>query len=276
MRRKKSGTILLCLILIAGIGLLIYPSLSSFLNSLHQSHNLVSYADSADRLNDDAVTELWEKARAFNGRLRHTAVLSPLTDAEQREYENILAADRSGIMGQISIPAISVTLPVYHGTSDAVLQSAAGHLEGSTVPTGDASSHCVITGHSGLPSARLFTDLEKLHIGDAFTLRVLDRSFTYRIEDIAVVLPEDTSGLSIIEGRDLCTLVTCTPYGINSHRLLVRGSRVHAEEVQGWAPGDVVDADGMMLAGLVAIGALLILIAVLLIRKGSEPDGNRG
>ena len=225
--RKGVITALRCLVLIGSLLLLFYPEISDFWNSLGRSRILAGY-DEALRLTDkEDLEQERAAAEAYNNRLKEAEHRFVLNEAEQREYESLLDISGTGIMCRIIIPVIHVSLPVYHGCEAEILQKAAGHFAGSSLPVGGPSTHCVISGHSGLPSAKLFTDLPKLKEGDRFYLETLGETLTYRITEIQVVLPEELDALEIEEGRDLVTLVTCTPYGINSHRLLVQGERIH-------------------------------------------------
>lgn len=198
---------------------------------------------------------MWGEAEKYNERLRSNPDRYVMTEKDREEYDSLLDVSDTGIMCYIEIPAIDCSLPVYHGTDDAVLQSSVGHLEGSSLPVGGEGTHCVISGHRGLPSARLFTDLDKLKEGDIFLLRVLERTLTYEVDQITVVEPEDMSQLEIVEGEDLCTLVTCTPYGINTHRLLVRGHRIpnREEDMKEKSP------DSFPVIPVAAAGAILVL-----------------
>ncbi|MCD8129971.1 MAG: class C sortase [Lachnospiraceae bacterium] len=214
------------ILLLAGLGLLVYPRFSEWWNERISSRAVAAYTEAAAVQAD--FESIWEAAREYNAALNKIgsaqAIYSP--ESVGRDYEGTLDITGTGIMGYITIEKIGVELPVYHGTDDAVLRIAAGHLEGSSLPTGDEGTHVVLTGHSGLPSAKLFTDLDQLQIGDTFTLTVLDRTFTYEIDQIKIVLPSEITDLYIEEGIAYCTLITCTPYGVNSHRLLVRGSKM--------------------------------------------------
>lgn len=272
MKKKKKKenftNILLILILLAGLSLLLYPSVSDYWNSLHQSRAIASYAEKVAELDQEKYDEIWNAAREYNESLiKRTNKY--LQDEEQKEaYEKLLDVSGLGVMGYIEIPSINCSLPIYHGTEEAVLQFAIGHLEWSSLPVGGESSHCVLSGHRGLPSARLFTDLDKLEEGDTFLLRVLDETLTYEVDQILIVEPEETEGLEIVEGEDYCTLVTCTPYGINSHRLLVRGHRV---ETQAGAQSIRVTADAMQIdtkiVAAVLTGILLLLWMLLMLLK---------
>ncbi len=222
-------TILLSVFLVVGIGVMLYPSVSDWWNSMHASKSISQYVDAVENVDNEELKKMIEDAAAYNRRL-YISHHFDLTEEEYAEYEKLLDISGTGIMGYISIPAISVSLPIYHGTEETVLQIATGHLAGSSLPVGGSSTHSVISGHRGLPSAKLFTDLDKLVVGDTFVISILNENITYRIDQIKVVLPEDSSELAIAAGRDYCTLVTCTPYGINTHRMLVRGHRVENEE----------------------------------------------
>ena len=228
MRKKKGNyiTILLVLILLVGLSLLLYPSVSDYWNSLHQTKAIATYAEEVANLNQDQYGEIWAAAESYNASLADRDNAYLLSDAQKEEYERLLNVSGLGIMGYIEIPSIDCSLPIYHGTEESVLQIAVGHLEWSSLPVGGVSTHCVLSGHRGLPSAKLFTNLDKLQTGDIFMLRVLDNVLTYEVDQILIVEHQETGALRIEEGKDYCTLVTCTPYGINSHRLLVRGHRI--------------------------------------------------
>ena len=228
MKKKSSNftTILLVLILLAGLSLLLYPSVSDYWNSLHQSRTIATYAEEVANLDTDEYLELWDAAAEFNASITKRDNIFLLTESERDHYEELLNLSGNGIMGYIEIPSIDCTLPIYHGTDEGVLQIAVGHLDWTSLPIGGESTHCVLSGHRGLPSAKLFTNLDKLVVGDVFMLRILDEVLTYEVDQILIVEPNDMDALQMVPGQDLCTLVTCTPYGINSHRLLVRGHRI--------------------------------------------------
>lgn len=229
--------------------------------------------------NEDQYEEIWSAAWEYNRELVGRSTNFALSDAQKEEYEKLLDVSGTGIMGYVEIPELGVSLPVYHGTEEAVLQVAAGHLEWSSLPVGGESSHCVISGHRGLPSAKLFTDLDKLREGDVFMLRVLDEVLTYEVDKISIVEPSQVSELQIVEGEDLCTLVACTPYGINTHRLLVRGHRI--ENIQSSAAirvtSDALQIDPLIVAPIAAAPILLVLLVLLLLPKRQYPShgGNK-
>lgn len=225
MKGKFLNFILLTIFL-AGIGVAVYPTVSDWWNSKYASRVIANYAEEVTDMNKEEYAAMWEAAQAFNRRLAEKEYAENLTESELEEYQTLLNVNGTGIMGYVEIEKIGVRVPVYHGTEDAVLQTAAGHMEWTSLPVGGASSHCVIAAHSGLPSAKLFSKLEKLEEKDRFVLYVLDKSLVYEVDQVAVVEPEEIELLQIVKGEDYCTLVTCTPYGMNTHRLLVRGCRV--------------------------------------------------
>ncbi|MEE1110117.1 MAG: class C sortase, partial [Lachnospiraceae bacterium] len=224
--KKHRTNLILIGIVLLGMGLIAYPGFADWWNSFHQSRAVASYAESVANLDANKYSEMLADAEAYNAELAKIGAQWIITDEQMAKYESELAVTDSGIMGYIDIPKIRVTLPIYHGTDDTILQIAIGHIAGTSLPVGGASTHCVVSGHRGLPSARLFTDIDKLVEGDTFTMTVLNRTVTYEVDQIRIVEPTDLSNLQIEEGKDFCTLVTCTPYGINTHRLLVRGHRV--------------------------------------------------
>ncbi len=264
--KKHASTILLYLILLIGLSLLLYPSFADWWNSFHQTRAIASYSEVVATMDDDRYDALWEAAWDYNQSLLERPNDYILTDEQTAVYEDLLNIGDNGIMGYIEIPSIKVTLPIYHGTDEGVLQVAVGHLEWTSLPVGGKSSHCVVSGHRGLPSARLFTDVDQMVEGDIFLLRVLDEILTYEVDQILIVEPHVTENLLIEEGKDLCTLVTCTPYGINSHRLLIRGHRIeNLEEAQVVrVTADAIQIDPMLVAPFVAAPMLLILLILLI------------
>lgn len=266
-KSKKStvSTIILILIFLTGLSLLLYPTVSDYWNSLHQSKAISDYAAQVANLDDGTYEALWNQAEAYNKTLLGKSGHFELTDEERKEYEALLSVSGSKVIGYIEITKINCYLPIYHGTDDAVLQTGVGHLEGSSMPVGGKSTHCVISGHRGLPSAKMFTDLDQVETGDTFILNVLDETLTYEVDQIRIVDPEQIEDLKIVEGKDYCTLVTCTPYGINTHRLLVRGHRVKNAAHTVRVTADAMQIEPVIVAPLVAVPLLLILLAVLLI-----------
>lgn len=270
--KKHLSTISLVLVLLIGFSLLLYPTVSDSWNSFHQSRAIVSYNDTVDSLDAAAYDQLWADARAYNAALTKDLQRFVMDDQQRAQYESLLNVAGNGIMGYIEIPSLGVSLPVYHGTGEAVLQVAVGHIEGTSLPIGGAGTHTALSGHRGLPSAKLFTELDRLAVGDGFMLHVLDETLTYEVDQILTVLPDDMSALAIDPAQDYCTLVTCTPYGVNSHRLLVRGRRVAAvETVEAVHVGaDAVEIAPRAIAPFVA--ALLAVIAgmILWINSGKR------
>ena len=267
--KRQGTTIILLLVFVIGLSLLLYPTFSDWWNSMHQSRAVATYVEEVAHIDTDKYKQLWEEAWDYNASLRERSNNYVLDEEQKAEYDRLLDVGGIGIMGYIEIPIIGVTLPIYHGADEAVLQVAIGHLEWTSLPVGGESSHCVVSGHRGLPSARLFTDLDKLVVGDIFMFRVLDEILTYEVDQILIVKPHETEALMIEQGKDLCTLVTCTPYGINSHRLLVRGHRVeNQEEAKSIRiTSDAIQIEPTIVAPLVALPILLVLLIGLIFPK---------
>ena len=268
--KKHLSTIFLILALLAGLTLLLYPTASDYWNSFHQSQAIASYAESVSNLTAVDYERLWLDADAYNQELVQKTYPLLFDEAEREDYNALLNVSSNGIMGYIEIPKINVSLPIYHGTDESILQIAVGHIPGRSLPVGGASTHCVLSGHRGLPSATLFTNLDQLSEGDVFLLRILNETLTYEVDQIHIVLPQESDELNIISGRDLCTLVTCTPYGINSHRLLVRGTRIENQESASSAQitADAIRIDPILVAPIAAVPMLLVLTVLLLMPSG--------
>ena len=271
MKKKISNliTVFLVLILLAGLSLLLYPTFSDWWNSYHQTKAIASYAADVANLSNEDYEKIWKAATEYNASLSERNSDYTLTEEQKSQYEQLLNVSGDGIMGYIEIPSINCSLPIYHGTQESVLQIAVGHIEWSSLPVGGASSHCVVSGHRGLPSAKLFTNLDELSKGDTFMLRVLDEVLTYEVDQILIVEPQEIGALQIEEGKDYCTLVTCTPYGINTHRLLVRGHRIdNIEEAKTIrVTADAIQIEPLLVAPVVATPILLLLIILLLLPK---------
>ena len=272
--KKHLSTILLFLVFFIGLSLLLYPTFADWWNSMHQSRAISTYSEAVANMNNEEYDIIWSAAWDYNRSLVDRPNDYLLSEEQWETYNALLDIGQNGIMGYIEIPKIDVTLPVYHGTSEAVLQVAIGHLEWTSLPVGGAGSHCVVSGHRGLPSAKLFTDLDKMEVGDTFLLRILDEVLTYEVDQIKIVEPHVTQDLLIVEGEDLVTLVTCTPYGINTHRMLVRGHRIETQEVKAVrrVTADAIQIEPVIVAPFVAAPMLLILLIALLIPK---PKKNR-
>lgn len=267
--KKHLVTILLFLVLLAGLSLVLYPSFSDWWNSIHMSRVITDYVNLIDDLEQDEYTELIEAAKAYNASLTHRDNGYLLSDEQKLQYNTLLNIAGNGVMGYVEIPSIGVNLPIYHGTGEDVLQVAVGHLDWSSLPVGGESTHCVISGHRGLPTAKLFTHLDKIREGDIFIIRVLNEVMTYEVDQILIVEPRQVESLLISEGEDLCTMFTCTPYGINTHRLLVRGHRVENEEE---AEVRHVIAEAILIkpavvAPIVAVPMLFVLFIYIMIPK---------
>ena len=275
MRKNHVTTLLLIFILIAGLSLLLYPTFADWWNSMHQSRAIVEYDSTLAEMEPEDYSALFAAAEDYNRRLSREAY--PIWFHENVSgYEEALNLSGTGIMGYIQIPNIEVSLPIYHGTTEGVLQVAVGHLEGTSLPVGGEGTHAVLSAHRGLPSSRLFTDLDKLEAGDLFTVNVLDRVLTYEVDQILIVEPQVVEPLYVVKGQDYCTLVTCTPYGINTHRLLVRGHRVETVEAAKAVrvTSNAIVIEPMLVAPVIAAPVLLVLLIVLMIPK--RPRYHRG
>ena len=273
MKGHKIG-ILLVFVLLIGVCILLYPSVSQYWNSKTQTRAVENYQEILNSLQKEDYEAFFQEAERYNDALAQLNF--PLTDYVQLDgYNDVLNISGNGVMGYVSIEKIGVRLPICHGTDEAVLQIAVGHVEGSSLPTGGAGTHCVLSGHRGLPSARLFTDLDKLEVGDVFTLTVIDLTMTYQVDQILVVEPDDVEPLYTVAGEDYCTLVTCTPYGINSHRLLVRGTRIENEKELAdiRVTADAALIEPVLVVTFVAAPILLVLFLYLVLpRKKQENE----
>ena len=269
--KKYGSTILLVLIFIAGLVIFAYPTISDRWNSLHSSRVIMAYAETVSGLSDEEYERYYAAAESYNQNVLERDNLFTPSDEERAEYTTLLNVENSGIMGYVEIPVIKVSLPIYHGTSEDVLQTAAGHLDWTSLPVGGPSTHAVISGHRGLPSAELFTKLDRLAEGDRFMIYVLNETLTYEVDQIHIVLPEDMNDLQITRGEDYCTLVTCTPYGINTHRLLVRGHRVEtAAGHSGRVPAEAIQLEPMLVAPFIAAPLLLVMFLMMFANDGRQ------
>ena len=285
--KKKSHRVsnaILVLILLAGVAIAGYPAFSEYWNSMHQSRAIMGYAERVAELTNDEYISVWEDALDYNRRLSQDPNPWAMSDEDVDDYERQLNVDGTGDMGYIFIPKIDVNLPVYHGTSDAVLQTSIGHIDGTSLPAGSVhpdpddfekvefASHSVLSGHRGLPSAKLFSDLDAMEVGDVFYLTVLDQTLTYLVDKITVIVPEDSSELVLFPGKDYCTLMTCTPYGINTHRLLVRGVRVENDKelVDVRVTADALKIEPLYVVPFIAGPVLLLMILWVVIFAGGK------
>lgn len=277
MKKNRIATFVVVLILLAGLSLLLYPTISDYLQTLAHRRVIAEYLDSVEEMDDTSYDNLLEDALAYNADLANSYVslMHPNEENAQR-YASLLDLTGTGMMGYLQIPSIDVSLPIYHGASDDVLRVGVGHLEGSSLPVGGETAHTLLSGHRGLPSATLFTHLDKLQIGDTFTLRILREAYTYEVDQIDVVEPNQVDRLEMQTGHDYCTLITCTPYGVNSHRLLVRGHRIEIQEEALPEAPQAPEAD--LWIWILVAGAVLVMIIVMIIllrRKHKKPRTER-
>ncbi len=273
-QKKKSPltNIILVLMLIVGAGIMAYPTVSDYWNSFHQTRAIATYANAVESTSHEEMERILEEAREYNRALLNKESRFKLSEEEEAEYEKLLDVSGNGIMCYIEIPSIKVALPIYHGTSDPVLQVAVGHIEGSSLPVGGEGTHSALSGHRGLPSAKLFSDLDRMKEGDLFTITVLDQVLTYQVDQIRIVEPSDVSDLVIVPGHDYCTLITCTPYGINTHRMLVRGTRIeNPEEQLVFVPPDASRIPAALVVPAVGIPLLFLFLLGMLIYYRRRP-----
>ena len=286
-KKKKShrgSNLILLLILLVGAAIAGYPSFSEYWNSIHQSRAIMGYAERVAEMSNEEYQGVWDNALEYNRKLASDPNPWDMSDEDMDEYERQLNVDGTGNMGFISIPKINVDLPIYHGTSDAVLQTSIGHIDGTSLPAGSVhpdpddfskveyASHSVLSGHRGLPSAKLFSDLDAMEVGDVFYLTILDQTLTYQVDKITVILPEDSSELSLFPGKDYCTLMTCTLYGINTHRLLVRGVRVENDKelLDVRVTADALKVEPLYVVPFIAAPVLLLLILWVVLFPGKK------
>lgn len=263
----KIFTLVLFILFFVGLCILLYPAISQYWNSKVQSRAVVEYIKDIDGVSIEDYTELFSQAFEYNTEL--SMLDNPLTDFYKvsRSYIDCLNVSATGMMGYIAIDKIQVELPIYHGTGNDILSFACGHLAGSSLPVGGSGTHCVLSAHRGLPNAKLFTNLDKLQIGDTFTITILGEVLTYQVDQIKIVLPNDFSELKIVPGKDYCTLLTCTPYGINSHRLLVRGTRIASISQRKLViSSEAYRVDKLIVTPIVAIPILFILIVYIIFK----------
>ena len=274
--KKHLLTVLMLMGLAIGIGLLLYPSVANYWNSFHQTQAIMSYNDAVSKMDTQDYKKILDDAKAYNKKLGKNGIQWVLTDAQKAEYQKQLKIEGTEVMGYVSIPKIHVKLPIYHGTEEGVLQTAIGHLEPTSLPVGGKNSQCAISGHRGLPSARLFTDIVDLKEGDTWTMTVLNETVTYEVDQIRIVEPADLSNLQIEKAKDFATLITCTPYGINTHRLLVRGHRIPNADGDANLTADAIQIEPIYIAPFLAAPILLALLAILLVstRKAKRDPNN--
>ncbi|RKM61494.1 class C sortase [Butyrivibrio sp. CB08] len=268
--KKQIPNIIFGLIFVVGLVIFLYPSVSNYINSKNQSRAISNYEELINTISEEDYSRMWSEAYRYNEELAKKPLNFTLSEEEMKEYKSVLDVTGTGIMGYIEIENIGVNLPIYHGTSESVLQVGIGHLEGTSFPTGTKSTHAILSGHRGLPSAKLFSDLDQMIVGDTFLLHILDQTFAYQVDQINIVLPEETQDLAIVDGKEYVTLVTCTPYGVNTHRLLVRAKRVdYNEETKLIVPADATRYGNFIVAPFVAAPILLLAFIIFLIRTRS-------
>ncbi|WP_125141776.1 class C sortase [Clostridium transplantifaecale] len=269
MNKRKFSNLLLGLVFFAGLVILMYPSISDYINQFTASHAIAGYVEALSEMPREEYDRILESADEYNKKLGYGDFVDGASEDE--EYKSLLNVTGTGMMGYIEIKKLKVNLPIYHGTSENILQHSAGHLEGSSLPVGGEGTHAVITGHRGLPTAKLFTDLDRMEQGDLFTLSIMNETLTYEVDRISIVKPEDVSELAIVPGEDHVTLVTCTPYAVNTHRLLVRGVRTDGPSTL-HISADAIQIDPILVAPVVAAPILLVLFIFLIVSTGKPGD----
>ena len=267
-RRVSISTVVMTIILVVGLGVMAYPTFSDWWNSFHQSRAIAAYSEAVDQTDPKKMADMLQAAREYNARLAQNSGRFTMTDAERQEYNALLNLTGNGMMGYINIPSIGVYLPIYHGVDETHLQVAVGHLEGTSLPVGGKNTHAAVSAHRGLPSAKLFTDLDKVREGELFTFTILNQTITYQVDQIRIVEPSDLSDLAIQQDADYATLITCTPYGINTHRILVRGHRVDNVSDTAAIAAGAVQIPSYIAIPAVAIPLLFVyLLVTLIVRK---------
>ncbi len=262
-------------IFIVGLAIFLYPSASNYINTKNQSRAISAYDEALASISAEDYEKYWAQAREYNEKLASGAMSFNLTDEELEEYNSVLDPTGTGVMGHIEIENIGVDLPIYHGVDESVLQVGIGHLPGTSLPTGTAGTHAVLSGHRGLPSAKLFSDLDQMIEGDTFLLHIMNQTFAYQVDQITIVLPEETQGLGVFQGEDYVTLVTCTPYGVNTHRMLVRGKRVdYNEETKLIVPADAAKYSNLTVAPFIA-GPIIFILFIWFVISTSHPNEKR-
>lgn len=264
-KKKDFSTIILVIIFLIGLCVLLYPLISNWYNSLGAERAVTNYEDVIKDIDDAKMQRILQSAENYNKNLFEDPKTLHNGEIEDIEYKELLDPTGTGMMGYITISKLSVNLPIYHGTTNEILNKYVGHLEGSSIPIGGESTHSILTGHRGLPSANLFTNLDKLDIGDTFILNILNQKLIYEVDDIKIVLPDEIDELKIVAGQDYVTLVTCTPYAVNTHRLLVRGHRIENSNTK-IIPADAMQINSIIVAPIISIPILFILILVVIIK----------
>lgn len=271
--KKNRSTYILILIFVVGLSVILYPTISDYINYKHQSEAVAAYDEKVSQMSEQDYSEIFQEAENYNKELAKDpeAIYSP---DEVEGYDDILDISGTGIMGYVTIEKLDIKLPVYHGTSAEVMERACGHLKGTSFPIGGESTHSVLSAHRGVPSAKLFTDLDKMEVGDTFTVTVLNKVLTYQVDRISIVKPAEVEGLQIEEGKDYCTLMTCTPYGINSERLLVRGHRIPTTAKRNTqVTTEAFRIEPFVVATVMAVPMLLLLLVAMLVHQKKKRRG---
>lgn len=271
-KKRKWSTFILLAVFFVGLSVMLYPTISSYWNSRTQSQAIVDYEKMLESIKPEDYSAIFAEAEEYNNQL--SKLDFPLLEYVDLDgYEDILNLSGTGMMGYVTIDVIGVELPVYHGTDDDVLSIAVGHLQGTSFPIGGENTHTVVSAHRGLPNAKLFTDLDKVEIGDIFTFTILDRVITYQVDQIKVITPSDVSDLVIEDGKEYCTLLTCTPYGINTHRLLVRGHKIDsAQQKTIYVTSDAHQIEPLIVTPIVALPILFTLMIIVLLKPVKKDD----
>lgn len=275
MKNKRSkSTIILVFVFFLGLAILLYPTISNYWNQLNASRAVIDYTEKVEKLTKEEIETMKEEANAYNKQF--VGKFPEFVDGpvEDEHYRSLVNVTGDGMIGHVTIESLGVSLPFYHGTSDRTLATAGGHLEGSSLPVGGEDTHAVITSHRGLPAAKLFTDLDQMEVGDQFYLTVLDEAMYYEVDDIRIILPEEVEHLSIISDEEYVTLFTCTPYAVNTHRLLVRGKRVDSPEEGLRINDEAVKIDPIIVAIFMGIPILMIVFTIILLTpkiKNEQP-----
>lgn len=261
-KRSRIPDLAFIAVFVGGMLVFFYPTISNYWNTLQQGRAIAEYTQTVNKMRPGELQQTWDEAEAYNRELLSNPARYHLSHSQMQRYLSLLDIGKTGMMGHIEIEKLGVDLPIYHTTEDSVLQVGTGHVPGSSLPTGGAGTHTILSGHRGLPSAKLFTNLDELEEGDRFVLHVLDRDLAYQVDQIRVVEPKELSNLKIIPGQDYATLVTCTPYAINTHRLLVRGHRVPYGGDAGYVAADAVAMDPVMVSLAISVPVLGIIVAI--------------
>ena len=257
---KQLPNLIFAAVFFVGLGIFLYPSVSNYINTKNQSRTVTDYEDLMSTLTEEDYNTYWQTAQEYNDKLKERGMNFNLSDEELAEYHSVLDPTGTGVMGHIEIEKLGVDLPVYHDVTESVLQVGIGHIPGSSLPAGTTGSHAILSGQRGLPSAKLFSELDQMIEGDTFLLHIMNQTFAYQVDNIQIVLPEETQGLTIYPDQDYVTLVTCTPYGVNTHRMLVRGRRVdYNEETRLIVPADATKFNNLVVAPFIAGPIILVL-----------------